>query len=81
MEPHGGEESLAPSDLSVYSLFFGRFQAEELHYHLQIFPGLAFLPWIAQKKCGMVGYREFRSLPRRIAGARTCRSKVIKAAA
>src|SRR5579871_2869524 len=46
------------------------FHSEILHHHLQIFPGFAFLAWIAQQECRMVGYSELRPLPCRIAAAR-----------
>src|ERR1019366_10573428 len=45
----------AQHDKSLLFTLFGRLEAQVLHDHLQIFPGLAFLPGIAQEKCGMVG--------------------------
>src|SRR5580765_2581282 len=61
--------------------FLRRFEAQVLHHHLQIFPGFAFLTWIAQKECRVVGHSELRALPTRIAATRTRGYEVIKSSA
>src|SRR5580692_6448822 len=37
-----------------FGSFFRRFDPQILHHHLQIFPGLALLPRIAQQVCGVI---------------------------
>src|SRR5271165_1721045 len=54
----------AHHDSGSNSLTFLRgLQSQELHDHLQILPGFAFLARVAKKKRGMVGHCEFRTLP------------------
>ncbi len=73
--PHAG---VARSDgrrsRSVPTCSVSGAQAQVLHHHLQVFPGFALLARIAQKKCRMVGNRQFCSLPRRVAAARARRA-------
>src|ERR1019366_10759990 len=62
-------------------VLFRRLQAQRLHYHLQVFPCFAFLAWVAEQKCRVVGDCQLASVPVGIVATRAGGLEVIEAAA